>query len=391
MSRLNGLLGTELTIEEVEAIFKRLTFRFQKDGEILTVHVPSRRQDITREVDLIEEVARLYGYDHIPTSMPYGANTRGALTREQSLRRIIRQTLNAMGLDEVSTYSFTNGEIMDDFSSVYEDGQTIRLAMPMSEERSLLRTNLLPHLVETAEYNINRKQRDLMIFEIGNIFTTQESTLTQLPEEKMTLAGLFTGNQNRQHWMGTALPVDFYQVKGVLEELLDRLGIVGVEFKGVTDLQGMHPGRTAHILIQGKTVGYLGQIHPAMEQKYGVGETYVFQVDGAQILHFATVHPGMVPLPKYPEITRDIAVVVGSEVTAGQLQELIKKAAGSLLESVTIFDVYADARLGENKKSIALSCFYRDPEKTLTDEEVQKVHEQVVEALAKEYGAELRA
>lgn len=391
MERLNDLLGTNLAPEEVGAIFKRLAFRYHVEGSLFTVHVPSRRRDITREVDLIEEVARLYGYDRIPTTLPVGLNTRGALTREQLLRRKIRDILNGMGMDEVSTYSFTNEDIMHDFTGVYEEGETIRLAMPMSEERSQLRTNLIPHLMDTASYNINRKQRDLMIFEIGNVFTTIEKELTRLPDEKITIAGLFTGNQSTQHWKEANKGVDFYLVKGVIEELLDRLGILSAEFKSARGLKGMHPGRSAVISIQGKEVGYLGQIHPQMEQKYDVGETYVFQLDGESILRAATVHPGMVPLPKYPEISRDIAVVVSQDVSAAQLRNLIENTAGSLLESVSIFDVYTDARLGENRKSIALSCSYRDPEKTLTDEEVQKVHDRVVEALAKEYGAELRA
>lgn len=391
MSRLNNVLGTQLEREQVEKIFARLSFHYKVDGELINVHVPSRRRDITREVDLIEEVARLYGYDNIPTTLPVGLNTRGALTREQSLRRNMRDIFNAMGLDEVSTYSFTRKEIIHDFADIYKEGEPVSLAMPMSEERSLLRTNLLPHLAETAAYNLNRKQRNISIFEIGNVFITEEKSLTKLPDEKLTIAGLLAGNQTAQHWGQSNVPVDFYYVKGILESLFARLGIQDVVFKAAQDLKGMHPGRTAQVLIQGQIVGYIGQIHPVLAQKYDIDETYVFQLDGEQIIHFATAHTGMVPLPKYPEITRDIAVVVDRGVTADELRTLIEKSAGALLESVTIFDVYTDAKLGENKKSIAASCSYRDLEKTLTDEEVQKVHEKVVAALAEEYGAELRA
>lgn len=391
MSNLNNLLGTQLGSEEVEKIFTRLTFHYEVDGERFDVLVPSRRKDITREVDLIEEVARLYGYDNIPTTLPVGLNTRGALTREQALRRKMKDIFNAMGMDEVSTYAFTRSEIIHDFASIYKEGEPISLAMPMSEERSLLRTNLIPHLAETAAYNLNRKQRNISIFEIGNVFITEEKAITKLPDEKMTIAGLLAGNQAKEHWGQPDIPVDFYYVKGILEGLFARLGIKGVTYKGAQDLKGMHPGRSAEIMIQDKKVGYIGQIHPVFAQKYDIDETYVFQLDGEQILHFATAHTGMIPLPKYPEITRDLAVVVDGGVTADELRNIIEKTAGSLLESVMIFDVYTDAKLGENKKSIAISCSYRDLEKTLTDEEVQKVHEQVVAALAQEYGAELRA
>jgi phenylalanyl-tRNA synthetase beta chain len=390
LSRLNGLLGTALSLEEVIAIFDRLAFPYVVDGERITVSVPTRRQDITREVDLIEEVARLHGYDHIPTTLPYGDNTQGMLTREQMLRRTVRQVLNGAGLDEVITYSFTHPGIMNDFASVYGETKTVKLAMPMSEERSVLRTNLLPHLLEAAAYNSNRKERDLALFELGKVFLTEEETLSQLPEEHMVLAGLLTGNWVGPHWQQKAERVDFYLVKGILDVLLNRLGITGIEYRPVKDLAGMHPGRTAQVVLQGKVAGYIGQIHPAMQQKYDVEETYVFQLDTGVLFELATMHQGMIPLPKYPAISRDIAVVVDRNVSAGTLQKTIEKSAGELLESVRIFDVYVDDKLGENKKSVALSCTYRDPEKTLTDEEVQAVHEKVVESLAAQCGAELR-
>lgn len=390
LSRLNGLLGTELTLDEAATIFARLQFAYQIKEEGIQVSVPTRRQDITREVDLIEEVARLYGYDHIPTTLPYGDNTQGMLTREQMLRRTIRQVLNGAGLDEVTAYSFTHPDIAHDFATVYRDTKPIPLAMPMSEERSVLRVNLLPHLLETAAYNINRKERNLALFEMGRVFLTDEAELRTLPEERLALAGLLTGNWVGPHWQQKAEPVDFYLAKGILDVLLNRLGITGIEYRPAKDLAGMHPGRTAHIVLQGKTVGYVGQVHPAVQQKYDIAETYVFQLDADALLAMATMHQGMMPLPKYPAISRDIAVVVDRDVSAGDLQNVIEKSAGQWLESVRIFDVYVDDKLGENKKSIALSCTYRDPERTLTDEEVQAAHDNVVEALTNECGAELR-
>jgi phenylalanyl-tRNA synthetase beta chain len=390
LSRLNGLLGTELSLTDVTAIFDRLAFSYNVEGETVTVIAPTRRQDITREVDLIEEVARLYGYDHIPTTLPHGDNTQGLLTREQMLRRTIRQVLNGAGLDEVSTYSFTHPNIAHDFATVYRDTKPIPLAMPMSEERSVLRVNLLPHLLETAAYNSNRKERDLALFELGTVFLSDEETLSKLPEERLTLAGLLTGNWVGPHWQQKAEPVDFYLVKGILDVLLNRLGITGIEYRPVKELIGMHPGRTAYIVLQERIAGYVGQVHPATQQKYDVSETYVFQLDAALLFELATMHQGMMPLPKYPAISRDIAVVVDRNVSAGDLQKVIEASAGELLESVRVFDVYVDDKLGENKKSVALSCTYRDLEKTLTDEEVQAAHDNVIKALAAECGAELR-
>lgn len=390
LSRLNGLLGTELTLDDAASIFERLQFAYKIEGDTLCVSAPTRRQDITREVDLIEEVARLYGYDHIPTTLPYGDNTQGMLTREQMLRRTIRQVLNGAGLDEVTAYSFTHPDIAHDFATVYRETKPIPLAMPMSEERSVLRVNLLPHLLETAAYNLNRKERNLALFEMGKVFLTDEESLGTLPEERLTLAGLLTGNWVGPHWQQKGEPVDFYLLKGILDVLLNRLGITGIEYRPAKDLAGMHPGRSAHIVLQGTTVGYVGQVHPATQQKYDIDETYVFQLDADTLLAMATMHQGMMPLPKYPAISRDIAVVVDRDISAGDLQKVIEKSAGQWLESVRIFDVYVDDRLGENKKSIALSCTYRDVERTLTDEEVQAAHSTVVEALTNECGAELR-
>jgi phenylalanyl-tRNA synthetase beta chain len=206
----------------------------------------------------------------------------------------------------------------------------------------------------------------------------------------LTLAGLLTGNWVGPHWQQKAEPVDFYLVKGILDVLLNRLGITGIEYRPAKDLKGMHPGRTAQLVLQGRPAGYLGQVHPATQQKYDVDETYVFQLDADLLLELSTMHQGMIPLPKYPAISRDIAVVVDRSVSAGDLQKVIEASAGEWLESVRIFDVYVDDRLGENKKSVALSCTYRDPERTLTDEEIQAAHGRVVEALAAECGAELR-
>jgi phenylalanyl-tRNA synthetase beta chain len=390
ISRLNGLLGTSLSLEDAASIFDRLSFAYETGDDAITVIVPTRRQDITREVDLIEEVARLYGYDHIPTTMPYGDNTQGLLTREQMLRRTIRQVLNGAGLNEISAYSFTHPDMAHDFATIYRSTRPIPLAMPMSEERSVLRVNLLPHLLDTAAYNINRKQRDLALFELGKVFLSDEETVSKLPEERLTLAGLLTGNWVGPHWQQKAEPVDFYLVKGILDVLLNRLGITGIEYRPAKDLKGMHPGRTAQLVLQGRPAGYLGQVHPATQQKYDVDETYVFQLDADLLLELSTMHQGMIPLPKYPAISRDIAVVVDRSVSAGDLQKVIEASAGEWLESVRIFDVYVDDRLGENKKSVALSCTYRDPERTLTDEEIQAAHGRVVEALAAECGAELR-
>ncbi len=391
LERVNGLLGTDLTIDQAASIMKRLRFEFKEEKEQLLVEVPLRRQDITREVDLIEEVARLHGYDHIPTTLPVGPTTRGSLTAFQAWQRRIRQVLTGAGLYEVSTYSFTNENIMYDFASLYRETKGIRLSMPMSEERSLLRVNLLPHLAETAAYNKNRQNHDLAIFEMGRVFISDEESLSHLPEEKLGIAGLITGQWCSNHWAQKAESVDFYTAKGILELLFENMGLIGVEYQQAEGLKGMHPGRTAEIFIRGERIGFVGQIHPELQKKYDIDESYVFQIDMEKMFASREDLSEYKPLPKYPASTRDLAIVVDMDVSAGRLKKAIVEQAGSILESVGLFDVFTGDKIGSGKKSLAFALVYRNPDATLTDQEVNEAQDRVIQALSTEYGAELRS
>ncbi|RXT04743.1 phenylalanine--tRNA ligase subunit beta [Ammoniphilus sp. CFH 90114] len=390
LSRLNLLLGTTLEAEQVEAILGRLQFRYTRNGEVFEVEVPSRRQDITREVDLVEEVARLHGYDHIPTTLPIGPTTRGGLTDYQSFQRNLRNMLTGAGLYEVSTYSFTNEQIMYDFATLYKETKGIPLSMPMSEERSHLRVNLLPHMLETASYNRNRQNLDVAIFEMGRVFISEEERLTVLPEEKLGLAGLLTGNWTGDHWNSSAEKADFYLVKGVVELVLDNLGIQQVSYRQAENLKGMHPGRTAGLYVQDECVGYLGQVHPELQKKYDLDETFVFQIDLEKLYSYVATMNQYKFLPKYPASTRDLSIVVEEGTSAAALQQVIEEQAGAILEKVELFDVYTGEKIGAGKKSMAFSLVYRSAETTLTDQEVNEAHDRVVQGLAKAYKAELR-
>ncbi len=391
LSRVNDLLGTTLQVEEVESILRRLQFQYSQEEVAFHVEVPTRRQDITREVDLIEEVARLHGYDHIPTSLPEVPTTQGGLTSYQQFQRDIRNLLTGAGLFEVSTYSFTNEQIMYDFAPLYQETKGIPLAMPMSEERSHLRVNLLPHLLETAAYNRNRQNLDLAVFEMGRVFISEEEQLSMLPQEKLGLAGLLTGSWSGEHWSTAVAPVDFYVAKGMVELLLENMGISQVSYKASESIRGMHPGRTAELWIQGECIGYLGQVHPQLQKKYDVEETYVFQLDLEKLFSYVERMSQYKALPKYPASTRDLSIVVDQQVSAAALQQVIEEKAGNLLERVELFDVYTGDKIGEGKKSMAFSLIYRNPEATLTDAEVNEAHDRVVKGLAELYQAELRA
>ncbi|RNB56979.1 phenylalanine--tRNA ligase subunit beta [Brevibacillus gelatini] len=391
LAKINQHLGTNLTAADVSPIFTRLQFPFTQEGDSWTVTVPTRRGDITLPEDLVEEVARLYGYDNIPTSLPSGTTTQGQLTREQKLRRTIRHHLIGTGLHEAISYALVHPDRVEAVAGLHQEKvNPVSLMMPMSEEHSTLRTSLIPSLLETVAYNKNRQNHDVAIFELGRVFLTREESLTQLPEERLYVAGALTGQLLPQNWMGAKQPVDFYQVKGIVDSLLDRLGIHTAQYKAAADIAGMHPGRTAEVWVGDKRLGYLGQVHPVTEKAYDLSETYVFQLDVALLIEAAAEVGHYNPLPKFPAVTRDLALVVDRSVPAGALEATIREAAGELLESLTLFDVYTGDRIAQDKKSMAFALVFRHAERTLQDEEIQQVTTAVVEALKNRTGAELR-
>lgn len=394
LTRVNRYLGTELTMGAVESILQRLHFssRLQSEDEVL-INIPSRRGDITRDVDLIEEIARLYGYDHIPTSLMNGVTTPGALTKEQAIRRILRQILSQNGLYEVINYTFTHPDQIKQFPGKYATALPVALALPMSEERSALRTSLIPHLLDTAVYNRNRSTSDIAIFEIGKVFLADEQQLTKLPEERLLLSVLLTGNVKGTHWSGKPAKVDFYDLKGIAEKVIGYFGIEGIEFVA-SGPQGFHPGRTAEILLNtaegNVSLGTLGQLHPDLQRAHDLEDTYILELELDTLSQYVSSTIQYVSLPRYPAISRDIAVVVSAEIAVGKLQAKVKEIAGTLLESIQVFDIFTGERLGQGKKSVALSLVYRHAEHTLTDEEVVAIHSKVVEALEQSFAAELR-
>lgn len=390
--KINAYLGTALTQSDVEQIFTRLQFAFEYDvvSDTFVVQVPTRRGDITRDVDLIEEVARLYGYDNIPTTPIEGPATPGALTKPQAIRRELRKVLTNVGLHEVISYSLTHPARTALFPSLTNNSVPIALSLPMSEDRSRLRTALLPQLMEIATYNRNRKNDDVAIFEIGNVFHTEQTELTQLPTEKHRLAVLLTGNRVRAGWNRKAEAVDFYDAKGVIEKIAQVFGLTELLTYEAAELEHMHPGRTAVVRLNGDVIGFVGQLHPTLQKENDLADTFVIELELAAIYEAANAAIVYRTLPKYPAVQRDIALVVAATVEVGQLISTVKANANELLESVHVFDIYTGERLGADKKSVALALVYRHAEHTLTDEEVTAAHQHIVEKLTEKFDAELR-
>lgn len=386
LEKINGVIGTAITKEEVENIFSRLQFDTTTDNETFTVTVPTRRGDITIEEDLIEEVARLYGYDRIPTTLPIGSSKPGYLTDYQKKRRIVRTFLEGAGLYQAITYSLTNPTKATQFA--LETREPIELSMPMSEEHSQLRLSILPQLLDVLKYNLARQNDRVAVYEMGAVFLANGSE--ELPQEREHLAGAITGLWHEHGWQGEKKAVDFFVLKGILEGLFAKLGLENkVEYRQAT-IEGMHPGRTAEIFLSDKKIGFIGQVHPTIQKEMDLKETYVFELSLETLLSDAVAPLQYEAIPRFPSITRDIALVVDQATVAGELENIIVEAGGKLLKDVHIFDLYEGERMEPGKKSIAYSLKYFDPEKTLTDEEVTKVHEKVLAALAEKAGAVLR-
>lgn len=380
---INTRLGMKISFEDMMRILERLKFNTEAVNGQLVISVPTRRQDIQIEEDVVEEIARLYGYDEIPATLPETETTPGGLTPYQQKRRIVRNYLEGAGLLQAVTYSLTSEASAHQFALT--ETETTRLLMPMSEERSTLRQSLLPHLLESVSYNTARRSDSVALYEVGAVFLKTEG---ELLNEEEHLAIAMTGLWLDNSWQGEKKPVDFFVLKGIAEGLGNKLG-VELEFER-GEMDGLHPGRTAFVMLNGNRVGIIGQLHPTDQKARDLKETLVLELNLAALLQEEVAPLLYTPVPRYPSISRDIAMVLSKIVEAGSIEAVIRNAGGKLLKDVRVFDLYEGDNMEEGKKSVAFSLTYFDPEKTLTDEEVANVHEKVRTALT-QAGAELRS
>jgi phenylalanyl-tRNA synthetase beta chain len=386
LEKINRVLGTDLVIKDVKEIFNRLQFGVSIEEETITVTAPTRRGDIKIEEDLLEEVARLYGYDNIPKTLPIGSTTPGGLNEYQQKRRVVRQYLEGAGLYQAVTYSLTSEEKAAQFA--IEKRDTIRLSMPMSEERSILRLSIMPQLLEVLKYNSARQNDSLGVYETGAVFLANGTDT--LPTEKEHLAAAITGLWSSHSWQGEKKAVDFYVIKGILEGMFAKLGLAEQVQFVQAQADGMHPGRTAEILLNDEKIGFVGQVHPTVQKDLDLKDTYVFELSLKAVLETETPALQYEAIPRFPSITRDIALVVSRETVSGSLKDIILTNGAPLLKEVNVFDLYEGDKMEEGMKSIAFSLKYVDPVRTLTDEEVTKVHNRVLDALKEKAGAVLR-
>ncbi|HGX1401234.1 TPA: phenylalanine--tRNA ligase subunit beta [Staphylococcus aureus] len=382
--KINRTIGFDLSQNDIVTIFNQLGFDTEINDDVITVQVPSRRKDITIKEDLIEEVARIYGYDDIPSTLPvFEKVTSGQLTDRQYKTRMVKEVLEGAGLDQAITYSLVSKE--DATAFAMQQRQTIDLLMPMSEAHASLRQSLLPHLIEAASYNVARKNKDVKLFEIGNVFFANGEG--ELPDQVEYLSGILTGDYVVNQWQGKKETVDFYLAKGVVDRVSEKLNL---EFSyRRADIDGLHPGRTAEILLENKVIGFIGELHPTLAADNDLKRTYVFELNFDALMAVSVGYINYQPIPRFPGMSRDIALEVDQNIPAADLLSTIHAHGGNILEDTLVFDVYQGEHLEKGKKSIAIRLNYLDTEETLTDERVSKVQAEIEAALI-EQGAVIR-
>lgn len=390
--RVNRVLGTQIGAGEMKDILERLEMTMRDNGERgYLVTPPTFRVDISREVDLTEEIARIHGYGDIPSSLPELSVGTETSNDKRTLEDRIRVIFNGYGYSEVINYSFTTPSSADILGlSVDDEGRrAIKLKDPLSEEMSVMRTGLVYGLLETMRKNISAGNYDLRMFEMGKIFTDIGE---ELPMENERLGGLVTGSRYDRLWhFDDGLHSDFYDLKGCVENLFDVLRIRDIQFKSDCDLPFLHPGRSCYIMSDGKVIGFLGDVHPDVLEKMDIkGKAVVFELDLQSIVVLSRKELIYKDIPKFPSVSRDVAFVVAETVEGKYILDLVFKEEENLLECTDIFDVYTGKGISDGMKSLAVRFTYRSAERTLTDSEVDSAHDRLVEKIVGHTGAKIR-
>ncbi|HHW98587.1 MAG TPA: phenylalanine--tRNA ligase subunit beta, partial [Firmicutes bacterium] len=388
--RVEQLLGMAIGHDEMQRLLERLGLKVDSSSLPWQVVAPSRRSDLQIEVDIIEEVARLYGLDKLPVGKMSGPLMRGALTPYQQAEQNLRHQLLGSGLSEILTLSFINPkEVIQVVGVEHPWNEGLLLKNPLSTERSLMRPSLLFGLLQVLKYNAARQQQDLAIFEIANVFRPRPGAPLGQPDEPLHL-GMACMGQMPHNWHSAAIEYDFFYLKGVLVNLLAKQGVRNLEWRRAEE-KFLHPGRSAAIYWNGSYLGYLGELHPDVAELYDLKQrAMVAEITLAPVLKQAGEIPLFQGIPRYPAVVRDLAVVVDRQVTAAQVAQVIKEAAGDLLVDLELFDVYQGEQVADQQKSLAYTLVLQSRERTLLDAEVAELQERVIKELSNQLGAKLR-
>jgi phenylalanyl-tRNA synthetase beta chain len=390
--KIHQVLGTEVSAEQVGNYLEDLELEVQgEDEDVLVVTPPSFRGDLEREIDLIEEVARLDGYERIPITIPKGSPSSEERSKEFIAERKVIDTLINHGYHEVVTYSFTSPASWDTIGLPPDDPRRkhLRILNPLTEDFSVMRTTLIPGLLETAQYNISRKNSNLKFFELKKVFIPQERE--RLPEEIKFLVGLAMGFDRDPHWAFSPRPVDFYDIKGCVEDLLDALQIKRAKFNKAEDIPYLHPGKASKVVLDQEVLGVIGEVHPQVLGHYEIhGKAYLFEMDFSKMVKWAGEERRFQSLPKFPVVYRDLSVVVDRALEAEKVMEAIRAFQQPFVEEITLFDIYQGPPIPEGGKGISYRIRYQANDRTLTDEEVNQYHEKILTRLREVFQFELR-
>lgn len=389
VKRVNKVLGTDLSMKDNLDIFRRLDFpSVQNDDDQYTVTVPARRWDIDIPADLNEEIARIYGYDNIPSTLPVMTRTPGGLTERQLRLRASRHSLEGMGLNQAISYSLTTMKKASQFQVNPSQVEPMKLDYPMSTDHVATRMSIVSGLLTDIAYNHARKQDDVAIYEQGRVFIPDGG---ERPREEEHVAGAITGHLTADSWHQQAAAVDFYQIKGIVERYLADFAAAGrIEYVADSSRPEMHPGRCADILLDGKVVGFLGEVHPTVAKDYKIPTSYVFELNLESLLAAPKSDKHYEPISKYPAVTRDLALLVDDDISNSQIVEAIKEKGGAFLEKVHLFDVYTGSHLPAGKKSLAYTLVYHDQQATLQESTVNAAQKKVEQNLEEKLGAKIR-
>jgi phenylalanyl-tRNA synthetase beta chain len=376
--RINALLGTNISVQDMMGYFKRLELEYDVDSNELVI--PTFRQDLLRTADIAEEVARFFGYDNIPTTLPSGATTMGGVSFKQRIEDVAGEIAKFCGFSQAMTYSFESPKVFDKLKLPADSDlrKTVVISNPLGEDFSVMRTLPLNGMLTSLATNYNRRNKDVKLYELAKVYIPVEGE--DLPDERVQFTLGFFGEG------------DFFTMKGVVEEFLEKVGLrTKPEYNPEAGKEYLHPGRQADIIINGTVIGYLGEVHPDVADAYGLGErTYIAVIDLPKVTELATFDRKYEGIAKFPAVTRDISMVMPKSVLVGTVEKVIEKRGGKLLESYRLFDIYEGAQIKEGYKSVAYTISFRAKDRTLEDKDIQPLMEKILKDLS-DMGIELRS
>lgn len=377
---VNKFLGTDISREDMKEYLNRLELRTEINEDILTITVPTFRCDINIKEDVAEEVARIYGYNNVPVTIANSAGEKGGKNRKQHLDDRVIEALIGSGLNQSISYSFVSPKVFDEILLPKDSPlrKTVKIKNPLGEDYSIMRTTTLSSMMEALARNYSRNNEEARLFEMGKIYLPGEDEF-KLPEERNIITIGLYGN------------VDYLDLKGIVENVVEHLGVFGARFTRESENPTFHPGKTAKLYIKKDLAGTLGEVHPDVADNYGIDERcYIAELNLDLLYSYSNLNKMYKALPKFPAVFRDIAMLVDDNILVQDIEDIIIKQGGKMVEKVKLFDVYKGKQIPEGKKSIAYSILYRLENKTLTDEEVNKVHDKIVRTLENKVGAQLR-